>query len=219
MCLIGDALLCIFRPPHSSTTTNFNASDNNENIGHCGLATISCAKEICQTKLNDIQIHCAVTYGTMSAAVLGGYRNKFSLLVNGSCTEEIGQVLDSARPGEVVISRSVYNLVVDKMNDGGIIKSEKVELNHSHRSVGSDTSSYLESKVSIDGSTTVYKVSAKPSYNPDKAGINHMIISIGKKAVRNHTQPSPEIKQRLEVMECYDIAYPFLTSSLYLTFW
>jgi len=68
---------------------------NVDNIAHCGLAAIACAKDICATKLNGVQIHCGITYGPMSAAILGGFKKKYAVILNGKCTEEIGKTLSS----------------------------------------------------------------------------------------------------------------------------
>lgn len=79
--------------PTCTENTHINTEKDKEYIAHCGLACIACAKEICATKLNGVQIHCGVTYGNMSAAILGGYKKKYAVILNGKCTEEIGRPL------------------------------------------------------------------------------------------------------------------------------
>jgi class 3 adenylate cyclase len=203
----GDALICVFRPPSNDDITSNsnspkstdNCDSNAENIGHCGLSAIACAKEICDTLLNGVQIHCGITYGHMNAAILGGYRKMFAMLLNGKCTEEIGQVLDSAGPNEVVVSHTVYNLVSQYLNDGGDTGTTYTTShdNNGKKSFETNTNSlkFVESLTSLDGKALLFKILVKPSFVSELAGINQTITSFGKKETRNHTSAKKTLIQ------------------------
>jgi class 3 adenylate cyclase len=177
----GDALICVFRPKVIADDDNI-ATSTDEQIGHKGLAAIACAKEICNTILNGVQIHCGITYGSMCAAILGGFRSQYAAILNGKCTEEIGQVLDSAGPNEVVISAVVFDLVREYLNYGS-----------NESCSGDDT---VESLISLDKKATVFKVLVKPSFEASLAGVTEKMLSIGRRESRKHA-PSPSSRHQV----------------------
>lgn len=172
----GDALICVFRP-----TLPCDGGGNSVNIAHCGLAAISCAKEICQTKQTGVEIHCAVTYGPMCAAILGGFNKIYSVLVNGPCTEEISHVLDAAGPNEVMVSAGVYRIVGQYLNTresrkcvGGSAIGDSSKFSKKGEPLSSKESKVVDIITIKRGGppVKVYKILAKPCFDPERTSVS-----------------------------------------------
>jgi len=75
-----------------------------ENAYKCSLRIISCVTP-------DLTTHCAITYGEMSFAVLGGVENKWIYILNGAPISELASCLDEAGKKEVVINESFFSRI------------------------------------------------------------------------------------------------------------
>jgi len=181
----GDALICVFQSKMSTDDDHLHSKTSPEATGHTGLAAIACAKDICGTILNGVQIHCGLTYGTMCAAILGGYRSQYAVILNGKCTEEIGQVLDTA----VVVSASVYQLVREFFIDGD---------------------NAVESLSSLDGLATLYKVLVKPNFDAEVTGISARIqLMNSQRETRKHNPVSSgRRQQKISIRNCNSFMDP-----------
>ena len=124
----GDALICVF--PSTSALSAKAPDDQGEMRKTCSRA-LACANVLKSTKAEGLTSHIAVSCGMFRFATLGGYKNQWVYVVNGECLADISVCVEEAGPGEVVITKEVYEyisssskskLVVANVGAGGNFK-------------------------------------------------------------------------------------------------
>lgn len=93
----GDSLLCAFLPEN----------DEGSMVIECCNRVIQCGLKLSKFHIDETTIHVGISFGSLSFALLGGYNNRYSLLMNGRCVDEIGVCLDHACSEEVVVTREL----------------------------------------------------------------------------------------------------------------
>ena len=84
-----------------------------EKKGCCARA-IKCGLDISKYCIENTTTHVAVSYGTVSLALLGGHREKRTFAMNGACVDSLGDCLNLARSGDLVVTGNVYDMISTK---------------------------------------------------------------------------------------------------------
>jgi class 3 adenylate cyclase/Cdc6-like AAA superfamily ATPase len=105
----GDSLLCLFLPSSTSASSSSPSSE-------CCLRAIQCGYFISKCHIQETTTHIGITYGKLCIALLGTYltqssQNNCSIVMNGTCLDEIAVCLDHAKSEEVVISHDLYSQI------------------------------------------------------------------------------------------------------------
>jgi class 3 adenylate cyclase len=79
---------------------------------HYCLRALQCACELRDHKDDNLGTHIAVTSGTLSLAILGGYLDEWTYIINGPCLSELSTCIDDAGVREVCCSPSTYQLAL-----------------------------------------------------------------------------------------------------------
>ena len=93
VCFAGDALICVFRP-----------SDDLSIDQNYALRALQCACELRKHHNQHLATHIAVTVGELKFAVLGGFNNEWSYILNGPCINQLSACIELAGPKQVVAS-------------------------------------------------------------------------------------------------------------------
>ena len=88
------------------------------------MNAIQCGLYISKCRIDQTTTHVGITYGRMCAALMGGYHDHYTIVVNGLCIDQIGVCLNNAKSEEV--AKKLINLYPDNMYAQLILaKSEK----------------------------------------------------------------------------------------------
>lgn len=114
MCFAGDALICVFRSladPNglNEQTVLPDASVGDTDLNYC-LRALQCASELKKRENQHLACHIAVTAGDIKLAILGGYNDEWSYIINGSCLSDLSSCIEDAPPKQVVCSRLCYDI-------------------------------------------------------------------------------------------------------------
>ena len=112
----GDALICVFTP--ATDPPKFGDP-------YCARA-LRCAYALRKVHNSGLSTHIAISCGKITLAVLGGYRDEWTFILNGECLNEMSCCINLADKEEVVVSRPFYELVRHTPNtvvQGKIMKS------------------------------------------------------------------------------------------------
>lgn len=96
----GDAIICVFM---ASTNSNGELEES-----ACCQSAIQCAVEIKNFTSADLSCHVAVSYGEICFAILGGYNEKWTYLINGDCLTELSEALNDAASKEAVATATCH---------------------------------------------------------------------------------------------------------------
>ena len=80
------------------------------------LRALQCALNLRNHRDDHLATHIAVTSGDITLAVLGGYNDEWTYIVNGPCMTELSKCIDAAGPTEVVTTKSCYLQASHKIN-------------------------------------------------------------------------------------------------------
>ena len=79
---------------------------------HYCLRALQCACELRDHKDDNLGTHIAVTSGPLSLAMLGGYMDEWTYIINGSCLSDLSTCIEDAGVREVCCSASTYELAL-----------------------------------------------------------------------------------------------------------
>ena len=96
----GDALLCVF---YGDRDDFGGLIDSN----YC-LRALQCAINLRNHRDDHLATHIAVTSGDITLAVLGGYNDEWTYIINGPCMTELSKCIDAAGSQEIVASNSCF---------------------------------------------------------------------------------------------------------------
>jgi class 3 adenylate cyclase len=103
VCFAGDALICVFRDLGELQKDTTNVSDPDQN--YC-LRALQCACELRKHQISNntyhLDCHIAVTVGKITLAILGGYNDEWSYIINGTCLSGLSTCIEDAGPKQVV---------------------------------------------------------------------------------------------------------------------
>ena len=123
----GDALLCVFRnlegdsqAPRADQATGTGSTRGIVDYSAANLRALHCAWLLRDHSNAQLSVHIAISCGEMSFAVLGGYKSKWTFILNGACIPELSACIDSAKSKEVVVTSALYSSVEPHMDEDGI---------------------------------------------------------------------------------------------------
>lgn len=68
---------------------------------------------------NRVSLHVAMTVGHFDTLILGGHLHKYQYVITGAPFGELGDVLDSAGSGEVMLDAKAYGCAARPVPSGG----------------------------------------------------------------------------------------------------
>lgn len=114
----GDALICIFRSNEDQHQGSVKDGENAVDMSKSDpcLRALQCSFKLKELRTENLTCHCGVSCGEMSFGVLGGYKNKWTYLLNGTCIPELSSCLDDSKAQQVAVSASFYAVVEPHMD-------------------------------------------------------------------------------------------------------
>lgn len=90
----GDALICLFHSSH-----------------RLDVSAVVCAFELKDCASSGLTTHAAVVKSTLTVAILGGFDDRYSYLVGGTCLHTLGRCLDAVKSSQLVICATTFDSV------------------------------------------------------------------------------------------------------------
>lgn len=103
----GDALVCIFEPPDTSSTA-FERS--------CASA-LQCAWVLKEISTAELTLHVGISCGEICFGQLGGFENKWECLISGTCISQLSQCLNDAPSKHVSITKECYECLSSSQSE------------------------------------------------------------------------------------------------------
>ena len=108
----GDALICIFKANEEAGVAGSEREGSLPSFKtDACLRALQCAFKLKDLHTEQLKCHAGVSCGDMSFGVLGGYKNKWTYLLNGSCIPELSTCLDDSKARQVAVSAPFYAAV------------------------------------------------------------------------------------------------------------
>lgn len=131
----GDALICIFTPEEDQVldATPRRGVDSPkkptlaQQMVECNKRALACSLQLIKHFTEALTSHIAISCGEMTFVSLGGFRNQWTYLLNGSPISELSTCIDDAGSLEVVVTKAVYNSLYFGLPEGDSIDAIKKE--------------------------------------------------------------------------------------------
>lgn len=101
----GDALICLFRPESSSSFDEL--SQKHIVSAECCYRTVAAALAMNRLSSNELRAHTAICSGEVIIAALGGFDDKYSIVMHCDRMEELSGCIAEAGPQQLVVTPDV----------------------------------------------------------------------------------------------------------------
>lgn len=84
---------------------------------NCCRRALECSMVLSKQTTSSFSTHCAVSYGEMKLAILGGHNDDWVYLLNGICISDLGPCLNEAKKQQVVVTKACYEMALNVLID------------------------------------------------------------------------------------------------------
>eukprot|EP01031_Cornospumella_fuschlensis_P038403 gene38403-46672_t len=106
----GDALVCVFPD-----------EQKDENADHCTARALKCANLLCKDDSHHLPTHAAVSYGSLSLALLGGLHDQWVYILTGECVNELSDCINNTKKKEVAATHKCIEVLRQHVQDAAKI--------------------------------------------------------------------------------------------------
>lgn len=99
-------MVCVFRDEEYMRSTE-----------HCTERALKCANLLCKDDSHHLPTHAAVSYGSLSLALLGGLHDQWVYILTGECVNELSDCINNTKKKEVAATHKCLEVLKQHVED------------------------------------------------------------------------------------------------------